>query len=764
MPQAASLTLPVGSIQHGRNARVAKDPDRDKELVASIRAHGVLQAIRVRPVTSVGSPVYEIVAGHRRFEAAKKAGLKDIPVTIATPSDSEAFVQSLVENLQRRDLDPLDEARAFQAIIDEQSLTQDALSRLVGRVPSEISKALDLLDLDPMVAQALSAGEISVGSARVIARLEPGSQAEMAQAVVAGRMTVREVEAKSAEMKSAADAKEARNAAIQELVPKWDALLKAADIGKTWPILVYENDLVVPLRELGWKATRPVDMETDSPSPQFDCDCKAVWLSMNEQLVLTACVVREHARAAEDARKVKAATLSGNREKLLAKARRAVVKDLRTDDGLNIDGLRVTLYAYIISTTSTFDPSRKTFVERNGGEWPATGEEQYLGATIWEAICGLSPKDLITELLERVAARVIPNVYGGSSYVVAEHAAVRQYLVDQFGLDKEIVWGGHEPWSPRLPSEAPQFPDEAEIRSSIAKPDIRAPRKEPPTYDERYDAPIAAKRINKAGPSLEDPVQLLDGTFTRVVAIRYPPPAQGPATIQTRAPDGTRAEFPLSDAVPDKGFWRQVAVSPEVDRERAAERVALNRAARVADAMAATPAEVAEMPAEVVPSVDDLLASGALVKGSAIEPPVAVATGVAESAVADGDPYPDPLNRPEEYDMPDVGSPASAEASVDLLALAADAPAPSPSNAAAEPFAGQTLVVTGVIEGMDRSEVEQAVNRAGGRAASAVTVSTTLLVIGEKPGAVKVQRAKDLGVRTISGDQFRRILRGEAAL
>ncbi|MBP8599782.1 ParB/RepB/Spo0J family partition protein [Patescibacteria group bacterium] len=145
-----------------------------QELANSIKKCGILQPLIVAK-TAVG---YELIAGERRLKAAKLAGLKQVPVIIRSADEEEKLILALIENIQRENLNPLEEARAYRQLLDEFHLTQDELAKSLGKGRSTISNILRLLNLPSKVKEALRAGQISVGQAKVLAGLEPSKQIE----------------------------------------------------------------------------------------------------------------------------------------------------------------------------------------------------------------------------------------------------------------------------------------------------------------------------------------------------------------------------------------------------------------------------------------------------------------------------------------------------------------------------------------------------------------------------------------------------------
>ncbi len=170
--------------------RQSMDGAELEALTASVAEHGILQPILV--VETLEG--YQLVAGERRVRAARLAGLARIPAVVRQLADQHQLELALVENIQRADLGPLEEAGAYRRLIDEFGLTQDSVARKVGRARSTIANSLRLLDLDPTVQRALADGQISEGHARAIAALDGPDQARLLAIVVARGISVRQTE------------------------------------------------------------------------------------------------------------------------------------------------------------------------------------------------------------------------------------------------------------------------------------------------------------------------------------------------------------------------------------------------------------------------------------------------------------------------------------------------------------------------------------------------------------------------------------------
>jgi len=193
-------SLPVGSLQPGKyQPRTQMDRASLEELAASIRAQGLMQPILVRPVGDAtgkapGDERFEIIAGERRWRAAQIAGLSEVPTLIRDIPDESALAMALIENIQRENLNPLEEALGLQRLIDEFSMTHQQAADAVGRSRPAASNLLRLLQLAAPVQELLMHGEIDMGHARALLPLSGVLQVQLAQRVVQKGLSVRETE------------------------------------------------------------------------------------------------------------------------------------------------------------------------------------------------------------------------------------------------------------------------------------------------------------------------------------------------------------------------------------------------------------------------------------------------------------------------------------------------------------------------------------------------------------------------------------------
>jgi ParB family chromosome partitioning protein len=185
--------IPVDLLQPGKyQPRSDMHPESLEELANSIRAQGVVQPIVVRSVNSTGQ--YEIIAGERRWRAAQMAGLHEIPAVVRNVPDEAAIAMALIENIQREDLNPIEEAVALQRLIDEFEMTHQEAAGAVGRSRAAVSNLLRLLTLNADVRKMLEQGDLEMGHARALLALEGDKQSQTAREVAAKGYSVRETE------------------------------------------------------------------------------------------------------------------------------------------------------------------------------------------------------------------------------------------------------------------------------------------------------------------------------------------------------------------------------------------------------------------------------------------------------------------------------------------------------------------------------------------------------------------------------------------
>jgi ParB family transcriptional regulator, chromosome partitioning protein len=198
---SAPHTLRLDQLRPGRyQPRTRMDEGSLFELAESIKAQGIMQAILVRPLSGPegtvphGLPVFEIIAGERRFRAAHLAGLDEVPVLVRDVPDQAAAAMALIENIQREDLNPLEEAQGVQRLIGEFGLTHDQAAQAIGRSRSATTNLLRLLQLAEPVQQMLMIGELDMGHARALLSLDRAHQITHATQIAARKLSVREAE------------------------------------------------------------------------------------------------------------------------------------------------------------------------------------------------------------------------------------------------------------------------------------------------------------------------------------------------------------------------------------------------------------------------------------------------------------------------------------------------------------------------------------------------------------------------------------------
>ena len=190
---SGSLYLPISQVEScSSQPRKHFDPESLQELADSITEHGIIQPLTVR---RLASGYYQIIAGERRWRAARLAGLTEVPVIVMEADDRKAAELAMIENLQREDLNPMEEAAGFQALIESYHMTQDEAAQRVGKSRSAVTNALRLLGLTPSVRKLVEEGKLSAGHARALVPLSPSLQESAANAIVSGGLSVRQTEA-----------------------------------------------------------------------------------------------------------------------------------------------------------------------------------------------------------------------------------------------------------------------------------------------------------------------------------------------------------------------------------------------------------------------------------------------------------------------------------------------------------------------------------------------------------------------------------------
>lgn len=188
-----SLSLPISQVEsYSGQPRKHFDEESLQELADSITEHGIIQPLTVRKLSS---GYYQIIAGERRWRAARLAGLQEVPVIVMEADDRKAAELAMIENLQREDLNPMEEAAGFQSLIETYHMTQEEAAQRVGKSRSAVTNALRLLGLSPSVRKLVEENKLTAGHARALVPLSPSLQESAANAIIAGGLSVRQTEA-----------------------------------------------------------------------------------------------------------------------------------------------------------------------------------------------------------------------------------------------------------------------------------------------------------------------------------------------------------------------------------------------------------------------------------------------------------------------------------------------------------------------------------------------------------------------------------------
>ena len=232
--EGGSVSLPIAQVEPGlKQPRKRFDQASLADLADSIRTHGIIQPLTVR---RLASGYYQIIAGERRWRAAKLAGLDQVPAVIIEADDRKVMELGLIENLQREDLNPIEEALGYKALVEDYGLTQEEVARQVGKSRPAVANALRLMALPDAIRQLLEEGKLSAGHGRALLTLSDGSlQRKLAQKVIAEDLSVRQTEALAKRLPAAAEdeangippqsapdpMKIYRDAAAKELSTRW---------------------------------------------------------------------------------------------------------------------------------------------------------------------------------------------------------------------------------------------------------------------------------------------------------------------------------------------------------------------------------------------------------------------------------------------------------------------------------------------------------------------------------------------------------------
>lgn len=238
---SGNMMLRLSSIEPNKDQpRKQFDEDALMELADSIRQHGVIQPLLVRPLDN---GMYQLVAGERRWRASRMAGLMEVPVVIRDLSDHETMEIALIENLQRKDLNVIEEALGYQQLMDKYDMTQEKVAERVGKSRPAVANALRLLNLPEQVIDMVKAGEVTAGHARALLKLDDeGEIIDIAKKIQKGRYSVRDVEKITAKKKEETkEVKEKTESVWQNSFYKEMELALATELGRKVKVTVSEK-------------------------------------------------------------------------------------------------------------------------------------------------------------------------------------------------------------------------------------------------------------------------------------------------------------------------------------------------------------------------------------------------------------------------------------------------------------------------------------------------------------------------------------------
>ncbi len=191
-PSSSASTLPISQVEScSSQPRRYFDEEKLEELADSIRQHGIIQPLTVRKLTS---GYYQIIAGERRWRAARLAGLAEVPVVVIEADDRKAMELAMIENLQREDLNPMEEAEGYKSLVEQYGMTQEQAAQRVGKSRSAVANAMRLLSLPPAVRILVEEGKLSAGHARALLPLSPALQEEAVKTIIKSALSVRQAE------------------------------------------------------------------------------------------------------------------------------------------------------------------------------------------------------------------------------------------------------------------------------------------------------------------------------------------------------------------------------------------------------------------------------------------------------------------------------------------------------------------------------------------------------------------------------------------
>lgn len=191
-PPAPASTLPISQVEsYAAQPRKHFDEEKLEELAESIRQHGMIQPLTVRKLSS---GYYQIIAGERRWRAARLAGLTEVPAVVIEADDRKAMELAMIENLQREDLNPMEEAEGYRSLVEQYGMTQEQAAQRVGKSRSAVANAIRLLSLTPKLRRLVEEGRLSAGHARALLPLSPALQEQAADTVLRSALSVRQTE------------------------------------------------------------------------------------------------------------------------------------------------------------------------------------------------------------------------------------------------------------------------------------------------------------------------------------------------------------------------------------------------------------------------------------------------------------------------------------------------------------------------------------------------------------------------------------------
>ena len=191
-PPSSASTLPINQVESCQTQpRKYFNEDKLEELAESIREHGIIQPLTVRKLSS---GYYQIIAGERRWRAARLAGLSEVPVVIIEADDRKAMELAMIENLQREDLNPMEEAEGYRSLVEQYGMTQEQAAQSVGKSRSAVANAMRLLGLTPSVRKLVEEEKLTAGHARALLTLSPAQQEKAAETVITSALSVRQTE------------------------------------------------------------------------------------------------------------------------------------------------------------------------------------------------------------------------------------------------------------------------------------------------------------------------------------------------------------------------------------------------------------------------------------------------------------------------------------------------------------------------------------------------------------------------------------------